>query len=66
MVLVSDDEVKSTFLLIAAVTSGRSVEADGDAEVAGDHDAVVVNWVVVVAELASQTLPLPVRHDALG
>ena len=66
MLLVRDDEVESTFLLVAAVTGGRSVEADGDAEVAGDHDVIVVDWVVVVGELAGQTLPLPVRHDALG
>lgn len=64
--LVGDDEVKGTFFLISAVTSGGGVETNGDTEIASDHDVIVVDGVVIGCEFACQTFPLPVRHDALG
>lgn len=66
VVLVGNDEVKGTLFLISAVTGGRRVETNGDTKVAGDHDIIIVDWVVVGGELAGQTLPLPVGHNTLG
>ena len=66
VVLVGNDEVKGTLFLVSAVTSGGRVETDGNTKVAGDHDVIIIDWVVVGRELASQTFPLPVGHDTLG
>lgn len=66
VMLVGDDEVKGTLFLISAVASGRRVKTDRNTKVASDHDIIVVDWVIVVGEFSSQTLPLPIGHDTLG
>ncbi len=65
-VLVGNDKLKCTIFLVSAVTSGRRIKTDRDTKVPSDHNIIIVNWIVVGGELASQTLPLPVGHDTLG